>query len=342
MTESLSEIKRRCLFRLKVRSDGRLDRELDWIHDNGGAEALLLMSDFVRHLKKKGIYIGAGDKNECCSLVCYGLGISNINPVTWNLPFKPFADAFKEENVLYVDTSTGGAEELVFFKEHADYMEGVDIDIKTHTVEVPFLDDDNVGNCLFVVNEYSELNLLEAFQKTRTKDIRDIRLDETLLGNILDDGFSGFSLMANPRMKPLIDEFKPDCFSDLCILFSTFGESKKALRDKIINARNTGNTLDPGNEIAARILAETYGIPLYEEQIVLLEEAGIPFTRETGNYPRKSVAVSVVSEAIIANAFRYLSPEAFRAAYGPQKDLERERRIDMIADVRKRLRNSKC
>lgn len=341
MNEILSEIKRRCLFRLKIQSSDRLDKELDWIHDNGGAEALFMMSDFARHLKKKGIYVGAGSKNECCSLVCYGLGISNINPTTWGLPFKLFADAFKNEHVLYIDSSKGGVDELGFFKEHADYIEGVNLDTRTHTAEVTFLNDNNVGNCVFVVEEYAELNLLKAFQETRTKDIRDIKLDEMLLKNIHDDGFSGFSLMANLRMKPLIDEFGPDCFSDFCILFSTFGESKRALREQIINARKTGGSLAMKNENAARILAETYGIPLYEEQFILLEEAGIPIARELENYPSKSVAVSVVSEAVIATAFRYMSPEAFNAAYGPQKDLERERRIDKIAAVRKKLRNSK-
>lgn len=341
MTELLSEIKRRCLFRLKMQSCERLDQELDWIHDNGGAEALLMMSDFARHLKKKGIYVGAGSKNECCSLACFGLGISNINPMTWGLPFKPFADAFKNEHLLYVDTSAGGADELGFFEDHADYKEGVNVDIKTHTAEVTFLDDSAISRCLFIVEEYPELNLLKTFQESRTKDIKEVRLDETLLKNILDDGFSGFSLMANPRMKTLIDEFKPDCFSDFCILFSTFGSSKKALREKIIEAKASGNAHIPANEDAARILAETYGVPLYEEQFVLLEEAGIPAAKEMEKYPSKSVAVSVVSEAVIATAFRYISQEAFNAAYGPQKDIEREKRIDMIANVRKKLRNSK-
>lgn len=341
MEELISEIKRRCLFRLKMQSCDRLEQELDWFHDNGGAEALLMMSDFARHLKKQGIYVGAGSKNECCSIVCYGLGISNINPLTWDLPFKPFADNFIKEHVLYIDSSAGGSDEINFFKEHANYPEGVNIDCKTHTAEVTFLDDNKVGSCLFVIEEYAELNLLKAFQETRSKNINDIKLDEILLKNILEDGFSGFSLMANPRMKPLIDEFQPDCFSDLCILFSTFGESKKSLRDQIIRAKISMDAGKIMNEDAARILAETYGVPLYEEQIIQFEEIGIPVAREMDNHPSKSVAVSVVSEAVLATAFRYMSPEEFKNAYGPQRDKERERRIEVIAEVRKKLRNSK-
>lgn len=70
----------------------RISYELEVIKSNEGvANYLLVMSDLVRAARKQfGIYVGPGRGSVTCSLVCYKLGITQINPLEHDLPFDCF------------------------------------------------------------------------------------------------------------------------------------------------------------------------------------------------------------------------------------------------------------
>ncbi len=68
----------------------RLKHELKVIKDMNYSSYFLIISDFVDFAKKKGIPIGPGRGSAPGSLVAYLLGITQINPLSYNLLFERF------------------------------------------------------------------------------------------------------------------------------------------------------------------------------------------------------------------------------------------------------------
>lgn len=69
---------------------GRLDYELDIIERLGFSDYFLIVADYVNFAKKAGIPVGPGRGSAVGSLVAYALGITEIDPVKYDLFFERF------------------------------------------------------------------------------------------------------------------------------------------------------------------------------------------------------------------------------------------------------------
>ncbi len=92
--EYLNEL---CLAGLKERyqeDDGslreRLDYELGVIKDMGYVDYFLIVWDFIKYARDHGIMVGPGRGSAAGSIVAYTLGITNIDPIRYNLLFERF------------------------------------------------------------------------------------------------------------------------------------------------------------------------------------------------------------------------------------------------------------
>lgn len=68
----------------------RLEYELGVIERMGYVDYFLIVSDFVRYAKSKGIPVGPGRGSGAASLVAYCIGITGIDPLKYNLLFERF------------------------------------------------------------------------------------------------------------------------------------------------------------------------------------------------------------------------------------------------------------
>jgi DNA polymerase-3 subunit alpha len=68
----------------------RLQHELEIIRSMGFAGYFLIVSDFINYAKKKNIPVGPGRGSAAGSLVAYATGITNIDPIRYNLFFERF------------------------------------------------------------------------------------------------------------------------------------------------------------------------------------------------------------------------------------------------------------
>jgi DNA polymerase-3 subunit alpha len=68
----------------------RLDYELDVIKKTGFVSYFLIVSDFINYAKKEGIPVGPGRGSAAGSLVAYCLGITDIDPIKYDLLFERF------------------------------------------------------------------------------------------------------------------------------------------------------------------------------------------------------------------------------------------------------------
>ena len=101
---------------------GRLARELEVVEKIGFAGYFLIVWDFIRFAKERGIAVGPGRGSAAGSLVAYALGITNIDPLRYGLLFErflnperisppdmdiDFADDRREEVIGYVAQKYG-------------------------------------------------------------------------------------------------------------------------------------------------------------------------------------------------------------------------------------------
>ncbi|MEK6732281.1 MAG: DNA polymerase III subunit alpha [Candidatus Omnitrophota bacterium] len=77
----------------KVQIRERLDYELKVINKAGYTSYFLIVWDFISHAKSKGIAVGPGRGSAAGSIVSYLLGITDIDPLRYNLLFERFLNS---------------------------------------------------------------------------------------------------------------------------------------------------------------------------------------------------------------------------------------------------------
>lgn len=68
----------------------RLEYELDVIHTMGYVDYFLIVWDFIHYARSQDIIVGPGRGSAAGSIVSYCLGITNIDPIRYNLLFERF------------------------------------------------------------------------------------------------------------------------------------------------------------------------------------------------------------------------------------------------------------
>jgi len=68
----------------------RLEYEIETIRSMGFVDYFLIVGDFIKYSKDNGIMVGPGRGSAAGSIVSYSLGITNIDPIKYNLLFERF------------------------------------------------------------------------------------------------------------------------------------------------------------------------------------------------------------------------------------------------------------
>jgi len=79
----------------------RLTYELDVIKKTGFSLYMLIVADFVNYAREHGIYFGIRG-SAASSVVCYCLGITDLDPLAWNLAFERFLNT-ERKNMPDID-----------------------------------------------------------------------------------------------------------------------------------------------------------------------------------------------------------------------------------------------
>ena len=75
----------------------RLEDELDMIRSMGFSGYFLIVADFIRYAKSRNIPVGPGRGSAAGSLVAYSTGITNVDPIRYNLFFERFLNPDRKE-----------------------------------------------------------------------------------------------------------------------------------------------------------------------------------------------------------------------------------------------------
>jgi len=82
----------------KAEYEKRLELELDLITERGFAGYLLIVQDFMAWARDHDIPVGPGRGSAAGSLVCYSLGITDIDPIRYGLLFERFMNPERQDN----------------------------------------------------------------------------------------------------------------------------------------------------------------------------------------------------------------------------------------------------
>ena len=96
--DAFSELKKQCINGMKKlfgssaprKYAERLKKELQIINNMGFSNYFLIVADYIRYAKEKGILVGPGRGSAAGSLVAYCLNITTIDPLKYNLLFERF------------------------------------------------------------------------------------------------------------------------------------------------------------------------------------------------------------------------------------------------------------
>ncbi len=248
----------------------RLTEELDWADADPDHWAFIqLLNDVMEKVRSAGIVTSPGFSFLTSSFLLYLTGVTRVNPVEWDLPFSRFLRSFVMGGDYFLETGTGGTEVARHVLKNRDEFI---IEHAPGHFRVNFLEGNMDRSIEIIIQEYAEL---DRFPST-TKDGWH-RLDEAtlrLLGRGDSDGSIWFE---SDKMREWLTDFGPESMSDLVLLNALYWPGRIPLFPEFLRRKlNPDEIPSVGNEAADRILRDTYGILLYQEQALMLQEAGCP------------------------------------------------------------------
>ncbi|MDD3241619.1 MAG: DNA polymerase III subunit alpha [Bacilli bacterium] len=163
----------------------RINYELDVIKKMGFSDYFLVVFDFIKYAKKKKILVGPGRGSAASSLVSYSLGITDIDPIKYDLLFERFLNP---ERITMPDIDTDFPDiyrdeiiEYVVNKYGNKYVAGI-ITFGTMSVKQVIRDTSRVLNV-----PLSEVDLITKKIPSVTKlKIKDFYHDNNDFKNIID------------------------------------------------------------------------------------------------------------------------------------------------------------
>ena len=349
----------------------RLNYELSVIDKMGFVNYFLIVYDYVLYAKKHDILVGPGRGSAAGSLVSFSIGITDIDPIKYNLLFERFLnpsrvtmpdididfdatkrgmviDYVKEkygekkvalgltfntlksklvirevgkllhvDNILidrfakvidahlslkdnlkneYVKKYLNTYKELKPVYEVSIKLEGIKKNISTHAagVVISSIDLDEVipvhisngelitGSTMEFLEDIGllkmdflglkNLTMIASITKMIGQDVlKDIDLNDKkvyeLFINAKTDGIFQFE---TPAMKSLLVKLKPTCFNDLIVAVALGRPGPKEQAPSFIKRRNNEESITYIHPDLENILHETYGILIYQEQIIAI------------------------------------------------------------------------
>lgn len=94
----------------------RLEYEMDTICGLGYAGYFLVVRDFIMASKKKNVEIGPGRGSVCGSLIAFLLGITQVDPIKYNLLFERFLSPYRKGSVPDIDIDFESSRRNLIFK----------------------------------------------------------------------------------------------------------------------------------------------------------------------------------------------------------------------------------
>ena len=220
--------------------EDRLDEELAIIQDKNFSPYFLVVSNMINWAKKEGIMVGPGRGSSAGSLVCYALGITDIDPIEHNLLFFRFInperndfpdidtdiqDSRREEVKDYLVRQYRHVASIATFLEFKD--KGVVRDV-ARVLDIPLTD---VNKVLKLVDTWDEFCTSKTTREFREKYPEVEIYGEQLRGRIRGTGIHAAGVVTSKdpifRYAPLETRSSPGSDDRIPVVGVDMGEAEK-------------------------------------------------------------------------------------------------------------------
>lgn len=264
----------------------RLALELRAVEEAGITPQIAMLHEQIVKAKQQGVLVGNGRASAPSSLLLYLLGITRVDPLKHGLLFERFLNPDAPEKVsIDIEVSERGT--LPQRKEDHPYTLLYDSD----AIRIGWL----------TLNHLTWLQ--DRMEKIKHRLGKEIQLeafptdDPDTLQSIGNDRGGRCHLLQAPRLQQLWKEIKPDSFNDLMLSIATlYSEGQEIVSTYI--ARKQGK--EPINyllPVMEPYLSETYGITLYQEQIMQLAQVIANFSPGESDRLRLALYRGLTDEA---------------------------------------------
>ncbi len=221
----------------------RLDFELDTIKNTGYPGYFLIVQDFTSEARKMGVSVGPGRGSAAGSAVAYCIGITNVDPIKYNLLFERFLNpdrvSLPDIDIDFDDEGRGKIIEYVVNKYGKNQVAQIitygtmaaksSIRDAARVMELPLPEANGLAKLVperpgtTLEKAFKEVPELDEISKGQTKEAEVLKQAKVLEGSVRNTGIHACGVIITPDD---ITKFIPACVSkDSDLLVTQFDNS---------------------------------------------------------------------------------------------------------------------
>lgn len=312
----------------------RLEAELQTLEERGYCGYYLIVADYVGWAKDNGIAVGPGRGSGPCSLVGFLLGITQIDPIKYDLPFERFINPDKnsvpdfdvdfcalrcDEVTRYIQTKYGSNRVAHISSEDNTPLPArlvigdrplaelipvyLNPELEFLVTNLTISQVSAAGLVQFnVINQTAITKLQYAVHQLAKKDtlinLDSIELNDSKAYRLLSAGVeSNIAELDGEHYKTALTTIRPDRFEELCAAIALCYSSLQGSLSLYTERKRNPASISYAHPALQSVTAETYGIILYQEQLMHITHKIAGFTMSQGDLFRR-VLKSANREAI--------------------------------------------
>lgn len=311
--------KRYCVYNGDI--EKRVEYEIEQILLAGLVDYYLIIWDLIRFTEKQGIFLGSGRGSAPSSIVNYCLGITNVDPIKYNLIFERY---FNMQKLSSIDLNVCSDEDINKIVEylqdrydnatvkynnnlHRIVIMPKNYDINIENAALSELDEKRIMS-IFInpyIENYNIQKIVELIKKEHFMfDLEKISYDDKEVYKMISNGDTdGLYEFGSDTMKKILTAYNPNSIVDLAACISICRPGPIDNIDNIIENKSNPKSCSETAPILNDILKETYGNIIFQEQIIDIFYKLAGFSKEYADYVRRGMAkcnFNIINEGRIA------------------------------------------
>ena len=266
---------------LPIDVEERLKFELEVINRKGIAQNFIVIQDFVNTMRDVyGVMIGPGCGLEAGSLIAFCLGITKIDSLKHDLLFERFVRIDNDMIPSFViDFEKKGIKRAKEWLKDHNFICKTNHDISNHHWYI-----ESARLYFGELRALTELKLaLKNIKNNRGVELNldNIPIDDPKTFKLFQEGHTrGVFQFEKYEMRAWLKHLCPTTFDDLMAIYALCRPGTQDYISTFIRRKNGNEEINYDIPCMENFLKETYGVTIYQEQIILLSRQLADFNRE--------------------------------------------------------------
>ena len=278
----------------------RVEYELGVIEQMGFSRHFLIVADIIQWMKAQNIQVSPGFGSVPGSAVAWALTITDIDPLRWGLFFERFLSPERvsipdfyiglcqkrwEECIRYVESKYGYQPHYVndFDHEFPDAKFNYDeLNLIQHPrfTFTPECELSQLTKAMDLIRQNRDLEI----------DLSSLPLDDPATYELLSKGeINGVFQLGSDVMREVLTHMKPVRLEDLMAVIALYRPGPMDQIPLYVACKNGDMQSDYLHPSLEPILAETYGILVYQEQVMQISQVLCGYTLGEGDLLRRAL-----------------------------------------------------